>query len=73
MSLDIISFVEPQPASVASPCVNVCTMDKAAGWCLGCARTIREISNWSAKPADERRAILAALPGRQAELAVRKG
>ncbi|MCT8003653.1 DUF1289 domain-containing protein [Sphingomonas sanguinis] len=73
MSLDIISFVEPQPVDLASPCVLVCTMDKATGWCLGCARTIREISNWSAKPAEERRAILAALPARQAELAARKG
>ena len=37
------------------------------------ARTIREISNWSAKPAEERRTILAALPTRKAELAARKG
>ena len=73
MSLDILSFVDPQPQGVASPCVNVCTMDKATGWCLGCARTIREISNWSAKPPEERRTILAALPARKAELAARKG
>ncbi len=73
MSLDIISFVEPQPQSLGSPCVNVCTMDRTTGWCLGCARTIREISNWSAKPAEERQAILAALPARKTELAKRKG
>ncbi|MET4897033.1 DUF1289 domain-containing protein [Sphingomonadaceae bacterium jetA1] len=73
MSLDIISFVEPQPSDIASPCVNVCTMDKTSGWCLGCARTIREISNWSAKPPEERRMILTALPARKAALAARQG
>ena len=60
----MIEIVPPEPASVASPCVNICAMDGATGWCLGCGRTIGEISNWSAKPADERRAIRAALPDR---------
>lgn len=68
---DIISFTVPQPVSLASPCVNICRMDQSTGWCVGCARTIREISNWSAKPAEERRAILAALPPRKAALAAR--
>jgi len=64
----MIERMSPEPASLASPCVNVCTLDAATGWCRGCGRTIREISNWSAKPADERRAILASLPPRMAAL-----
>lgn len=68
----MIELVAPEPASIASPCVNVCTIDPATGWCLGCGRTIPEIMNWSAKPADERRAIRAALPPRMAALATRQ-
>jgi predicted Fe-S protein YdhL (DUF1289 family) len=64
----LIERVPPEPVSLASPCVNVCTLNPKTGWCLGCGRTIREISNWSAKPADERRAILAGLPARMAVL-----
>ena len=67
----MIELVAPEPASIASPCVNVCTMDKDTGWCLGCGRTIVEIMNWRAKPAEERRAIRAALPPRMATLAAR--
>jgi uncharacterized protein len=64
----VIEFVPPEPVSLASPCVNICTMDPSTGWCLGCGRTIREISNWSAKPPEERRAILQSLPPRMARL-----
>ena len=64
----MIELVPPEPASIASPCVNVCQMDAATGWCRGCGRTIPEIMNWSAKPPEERRAIRAALPPRMAAL-----
>ena len=39
---------------VASPCVNVCRMDAATGWCEGCLRTIDEIADWASMP-DARR------------------
>ncbi|MBI0475405.1 DUF1289 domain-containing protein [Sphingomonas sp. MA1305] len=64
----MIELVPAEPISLASPCVNICTLDAATGWCRGCGRTIGEISNWSAKPAEERRAILAALPARMRTL-----
>jgi hypothetical protein len=67
----MIEFVAPAPVSLASPCVNICTMDDATGWCAGCGRTIGEISNWSAKPPEERRAILMRLPPRIATLNAR--
>lgn len=31
-----------------SPCIGVCMMDKDSGLCLGCTRTIKEITDWSA-------------------------
>jgi predicted Fe-S protein YdhL (DUF1289 family) len=32
---------------VASPCVDVCRIDAASGWCEGCLRTLDEIADWS--------------------------
>ncbi|MBA4177330.1 MAG: DUF1289 domain-containing protein [Leptothrix sp. (in: Bacteria)] len=43
--------------AVPSPCVNVCRMDEATGWCAGCLRTLDEIAAWSALPDPARRAV----------------
>ncbi len=40
------STVRPT-TGVPSPCVDICRMDAASGWCEGCLRTIDEISAWS--------------------------
>ena len=53
-------------APLASPCINVCTMNSQSGLCDGCGRTLQEIAAWSRLSEPERRAIMAALPGRQA-------
>jgi predicted Fe-S protein YdhL (DUF1289 family) len=45
-----------------SPCVKVCAMDAARGYCLGCTRTLSEIARWWSMRDDEKRAVLAALP-----------
>lgn len=29
-----------------SPCISVCRIDPATGWCEGCARTLQEIADW---------------------------
>jgi predicted Fe-S protein YdhL (DUF1289 family) len=47
-----------------SPCVRVCAIDQKSGFCLGCARTLTEISRWTRYVPAERRAILDALPAR---------
>ena len=31
---------------VPSPCMSVCQMDAATGWCEGCLRTLEEIGQW---------------------------
>ena len=49
----------------ASPCVNVCQMDEASGWCRGCLRTIDEIAFWSVLDDDDKHAVVAELPERR--------
>lgn len=31
---------------IVSPCVGVCTMNDANGFCQGCYRTVEEIREW---------------------------
>jgi uncharacterized protein len=31
---------------IPSPCISVCQMDAASGYCTGCYRTIEEIMVW---------------------------
>lgn len=56
----------PSPPRTASPCINVCRMDAATGWCEGCLRTIDEIAGWTLLDAQEREAVWADLPARRA-------
>lgn len=49
---------------IESPCINICKIDTATGWCVGCQRTLDEIAAWSAASDDRKRAILAGLPAR---------
>jgi predicted Fe-S protein YdhL (DUF1289 family) len=58
----------PPAAPLPSPCVSVCRMDEASGWCLGCARTLDEIAAWGTLGDAGRRAVWARLPARRAEL-----
>jgi hypothetical protein len=52
--------------AVATPCVKVCTLDSAAGICLGCGRTLGEIERWLRMSDNERARIMADLPARLA-------
>ena len=31
---------------IESPCIGVCAMDEATGFCQGCYRTLDEIQQW---------------------------
>jgi len=57
---------------VPSPCINVCRMNPATGWCDGCLRTIDEIANWSLLADAEKRAVWDAIDTRHAQLIVRQ-
>jgi uncharacterized protein len=48
---------------VASPCVDICRLD-AQGLCIGCRRTIEEISEWPHAGEARRREILSELARR---------
>ena len=61
------------PGPVPSPCINVCRMDAATGWCEGCLRTLDEITVWSRLDDAGKRAVWAALPGRRAAWLQRVG
>ena len=52
--------------SVASPCVDVCEIDAASGWCAGCMRTLDEIAAWGSLDVPAQRAIWKQLPVRRA-------
>ena len=54
---------EPQPEA-ASPCVFTCVIDQGHGYCLGCWRTLAEISAWHRYNTNEKYALLAQLETR---------
>lgn len=66
MDDDLFEIVPP--ALVFSPCVNICALDEASGWCIGCGRTGDEIACWSTVDDAGRQAILDRLPPRMALL-----
>lgn len=37
----------PRPLHPVSPCISVCKIDPVTNICLGCERTLDEISRWS--------------------------
>jgi predicted Fe-S protein YdhL (DUF1289 family) len=53
MSIDTAQHEKP----VRSPCVSICALDEA-DICVGCQRTVAEITGWSRMSNDERRAVL---------------
>ena len=53
-----------RPDAAASPCINVCRMDEATGWCEGCLRTLPEIGSWSRATDEEKRQVWAQMPER---------
>jgi uncharacterized protein len=58
---------------IASPCVKLCVVHPEARICVGCLRTIDEITQWSRLSHDERASVMAELPSRAPQLAKRRG
>ncbi|MET0257574.1 MAG: DUF1289 domain-containing protein [Methylobacterium sp.] len=56
------------PPAVPSPCVALCVLDAATGWCRGCGRTIDEIMAWGTASDIRKGEILDGLPARVAAL-----
>ena len=49
----------------ASPCVSLCQMHAATGWCRGCLRTLDEIAGWSRLDNTRKYDVLHQLPARR--------
>lgn len=60
-------------SAVPSPCVAICRMDEATGWCVGCQRTLDEIAAWSLFDDEEKRQVWRAIEERRAALRPRGG
>jgi hypothetical protein len=58
---------------IESPCVKICVVHPEARICTGCLRTIDEITQWSRMDRAARAEVMAALPGRRAQLSQRRG
>ena len=50
--------------AIESPCILVCSMDDATGYCFGCGRTRDEIAGWIELTPTMRRAVMEMLPAR---------
>lgn len=51
-------------AEVESPCVKLCVIHAESRLCMGCYRTIDEITAWSGMSPEARRTVMAELPAR---------
>lgn len=60
-------------AEIESPCIQLCTIHPETRLCMGCSRTIEEITAWSRMAPEMRRAIMAELPGRKPRPEGRRG
>lgn len=58
---------------VQSPCIKLCTIHPVERICVGCYRSIDEISAWSRLTAEARAQVMADLPARAPRLAKRRG
>ncbi len=52
---------------VQSPCINICRMDPESGLCIGCLRTIDEITRWATIDDSARLVILDNVERRRTE------
>ena len=62
MAGPIITFTPVQ--AIASPCINVCSIDPDDGFCEGCRRTLDEIARWTVMTPAHRERIMAELKAR---------
>lgn len=58
---------------IESPCVKLCVVHPEERLCVGCFRTIEEISQWSRLTPAARAAVIADLPERAPRLIKRRG
>ena len=55
-------------SEIASPCVDICSVDATGEYCTGCGRSLDEIADWQRASEAERQAIVDQLPERLSRL-----
>ncbi|MBN8530680.1 MAG: DUF1289 domain-containing protein [Alphaproteobacteria bacterium] len=53
--------------SIPSPCISVCSIDDATGFCRGCFRTTQEVAEWPYADDGWKAEVLKCLEERKAE------
>jgi predicted Fe-S protein YdhL (DUF1289 family) len=48
---------DPIPDS-EDPCINKCGVSSTTGFCVGCYRTLKEISEWSGLSKEEKQEVI---------------
>jgi uncharacterized protein len=61
-----------EEAAIESPCIRECRVDQVTGWCVGCFRTLREISYWETYTPAEQRRVMALIEARRTTDAIRE-
>jgi hypothetical protein len=56
-------------AGLQTPCIRVCVVHPASGLCVGCGRSLDEITRWIVLTDEERSRITADLPRRLVAMA----
>jgi uncharacterized protein len=51
---------------IESPCIRECRVSDVTGYCVGCFRTLREISYWETYAPEEQRRVMALIDARRA-------
>ena len=54
----------PDDDDVPSPCLSICRMEAATGWCEGCLRTLDEIAAWGRLDPNGKRQVWAEIEQR---------
>jgi predicted Fe-S protein YdhL (DUF1289 family) len=51
--------VTPTPfqGNLRSPCISICRIEPATGYCAGCHRTIEEIADWGMMTDERKRSV----------------
>lgn len=62
-----------QRNEVESPCVKICVVHPNARICIGCFRSVEEITEWSRYSPAQRARIMDELPNRKGQVAQRRG
>jgi uncharacterized protein len=60
-----MSAAGKEPQDVESPCVRICMIDPDHDFCVGCWRTLREISDWHRYTPEQKQSLLPVLEDRR--------